>query len=76
VLYIGLTFVRLPGVLAVTRSLGDGSMKELVVGNPYTTEMDLTSEDDFLILACDGVRAILLHQNRGKSWALRSYSHI
>lgn len=46
---------RVNGVLAVTRSLGDCVMKEFVVGNPYTTETDLTAQDDFLILACDGV---------------------
>lgn len=46
---------RVNGVLAVTRSLGDCVMKEFVVGNPYTTETDLTAQDDFLILACDGL---------------------
>lgn len=45
----------LPGVLAVTRSLGDSSMKEFVVGAPYTTETTLDDEDEFLIVACDGV---------------------
>lgn len=44
------------GVLAVTRSLGDSSMKEFVVGSPYTTETTLGHEDEFLIVACDGVR--------------------
>lgn len=47
---------RVNGVLAVTRSLGDSSMKEFVVGSPYTTETELCDEDEFLILACDGVR--------------------
>jgi len=47
---------RVNGVLAVTRSLGDVSMKDLIIGNPYTTETDLTVNDEFLILACDGVR--------------------
>lgn len=46
------------GVLAVTRSLGDSSMKEFVVGSPYTTEAVLGDEDDILILACDGVRSL------------------
>lgn len=46
---------RVNGVLAVTRSLGDSSMKEFVVGAPYTTETELCNEDEFLILACDGV---------------------
>jgi len=46
---------RVNGVLAVTRSLGDSSMKEFVVGAPYTTETHLTANDEFLILACDGL---------------------
>ena len=46
---------RVNGVLAVTRSLGDSSMKDFVVGAPYTTETELGEEDEFLILACDGV---------------------
>ena len=46
---------RVNGVLAVTRSLGDSYMKDLVVGNPFTTSTQITSEDEFLILACDGV---------------------
>jgi protein phosphatase PTC1 len=46
---------RVNGVLAVTRSLGDSSMKEFVVGAPYTTETELCDQDEFLILACDGV---------------------
>ena len=51
---------RVNGVLAVTRSLGDSSMKEYVVGAPYTTETDLCEEDEFMILACDGVSFVLL----------------
>lgn len=46
---------RVNGVLAVTRSLGDHAMKEHVLGHPYTTEIVLSNEDEFLILACDGV---------------------
>ncbi|QRV93775.1 protein phosphatase 2C [Ceratobasidium sp. AG-Ba] len=46
---------RVNGVLAVTRSLGDSAMKEFVVGSPYTTETELSDEDEFVILACDGL---------------------
>jgi len=49
---------RVNGVLAVTRSLGDSSMKEFVVGAPYTTETVLTEDDEILILACDGVSSL------------------
>ncbi|KAI0320919.1 phosphatase 2C-like domain-containing protein [Amylostereum chailletii] len=50
---------RVNGVLAVTRSLGDSSMKEFVVGAPYTTETELYDEDELLILACDGIWDVL-----------------
>ncbi|GAA6003493.1 hypothetical protein JCM10207_000359 [Rhodosporidiobolus poonsookiae] len=46
---------RVNGVLAVTRSLGDSSMKEFVVGAPYTTETSLGPGDEWLIVACDGL---------------------
>lgn len=46
---------RVNGVLAVTRALGDSYMKELVTGHPYTTETVLQDDDDFIVLACDGL---------------------
>lgn len=48
---------RVNGVLAVTRALGDAYLKDLVTGHPYTTETVIQpDQDEFLILACDGVR--------------------
>jgi len=38
------------GVLAVMRSLGDSSMKDYVIGSPYTTKMELCDVDKFLII--------------------------
>ncbi|KAJ2060955.1 phosphatase 2C [Coemansia sp. S146] len=46
---------RVNGILAVTRALGDSSLKQFVIGNPYTTETILDAADDVLILACDGL---------------------
>ncbi|KAF8449727.1 phosphatase 2C-like domain-containing protein [Kalaharituber pfeilii] len=46
---------RVNGVLAVTRALGDSYMKELVTGHPYTTETVLQPDDEFILLACDGL---------------------
>lgn len=46
---------RVNGMLAVTRSLGDAYMKELVIGNPFTTATELNESDEFLIVACDGL---------------------
>ncbi|KAM6502287.1 Protein phosphatase 2C (PP2C)-like domain containing protein [Amanita muscaria] len=53
---------RVNGVLAVTRSLGDPSMKEFVVGAPYTTETELCEDDEFLVLACDGLWDVISDQ--------------
>jgi protein phosphatase PTC1 len=49
-------------------------MKEFVVGSPYTTETTLGDEDEFLIIACDGLWDVcedqeavdLLHKERIK----------
>lgn len=48
---------RVNGTLAVTRALGDASMKEFITGHPFTTETRLLppEDDKFLILACDGL---------------------
>ncbi len=52
------------GVLAVTRALGDSSMKQVVVGSPYTTETTLGVDDEWLIVACDGVRSFFIFRLR------------
>ncbi|KAK9234820.1 phosphatase 2C-like domain-containing protein [Lipomyces kononenkoae] len=46
---------RVNGILAVTRALGDSYIKKLVISHPYTTETYLTPDDEFAILACDGL---------------------
>ncbi|ODQ81252.1 hypothetical protein BABINDRAFT_160629 [Babjeviella inositovora NRRL Y-12698] len=46
---------RVNGMLAVTRSLGDSYMKDLVVGNPFATATEITKDDSFVIIACDGL---------------------
>lgn len=54
---------RVNGVLAVTRALGDAYMKDLVTGHPYTTETVIQADqDEFLILACDGVSEAICQQ--------------
>jgi protein phosphatase PTC1 len=51
---------RVNGVLAVTRALGDSYLKDLVTGHPYTTETVIQpDQDEFLILACDGVSLLV-----------------
>ncbi|ORY76046.1 phosphatase 2C-like domain-containing protein [Protomyces lactucae-debilis] len=55
---------RVNGVLAVTRALGDAYMKSLVTGHPYTTETVLVpEEDEFMILACDGLWDVCTDQH-------------
>ncbi|KAI7819486.1 phosphatase 2C-like domain-containing protein [Gamsiella multidivaricata] len=46
---------RVNGVLAVTRALGDSSMKEFIIGSPYTTRTEIGTDNPYLILACDGL---------------------
>ncbi|KAI9087767.1 phosphatase 2C-like domain-containing protein [Phlyctochytrium arcticum] len=53
---------RVNGVLAVTRSLGDITMKEWIIGSPYSTETVLDENDTCLILACDGIWDVCLDQ--------------
>ena len=47
----------------MTRSLGDFSVKEFVVGTPFTTSIDLCDEDEFLIVACDGLWDVVSDQD-------------
>lgn len=44
------------GILSVTRAFGDSELKEWVINEPYQTVTKLSETDDFLILACDGVK--------------------
>lgn len=46
---------RVHGVLAVSRALGDHAMKQSVISEPNFWEGELTGEDSFIIIACDGL---------------------
>jgi len=49
---------RVEGILAVSRALGDPEFKfpnKLVSTEPYVLKYELTENDKFMILACDGV---------------------
>lgn len=46
---------RVNGILAVTRSLGDHTMKDFVIPDPYQTTTKLEEGDKYLIVACDGL---------------------
>lgn len=55
---------RVMGMLAVSRALGDFSLKEknIVSAEPHCVRMELHQDDDILLLACDGVWDVLSDQ--------------
>ncbi|CAH8297855.1 unnamed protein product [Eruca vesicaria subsp. sativa] len=60
----------LNGVLAVTRAIGDWELKSPFTGSssplisdPEIQQIILTEDDEFLILACDGIWDVLSSQN-------------
>jgi serine/threonine protein phosphatase PrpC len=50
---------RVQGILAVSRALGDASLKPFVSSEPRIIEGYLKRENDFVVLACDGVWDVL-----------------
>ncbi|XP_047329372.1 protein phosphatase 2C 37-like [Impatiens glandulifera] len=46
---------RVLGVLAMSRAIGDHYLKPFVISEPEVTVTDRTAEDEFLILASDGL---------------------
>eukprot|EP00298_Acanthocystis_sp_HF-20_P008299 c17596_g1_i2.p1 GENE.c17596_g1_i2~~c17596_g1_i2.p1 ORF type:complete len:386 (+),score=151.22 c17596_g1_i2:119-1276(+) len=53
---------RIQGVLAVSRSIGDYTLKPYVIATPDVTKTELTEQDEFLILASDGLWDVLKSQ--------------
>jgi len=46
---------RVGGQLAVTRAIGDAQLYPFVSPEPYITETDLKDDDEFIVIACDGL---------------------
>lgn len=46
---------RVQGSLAVSRGIGDSSLKQWVIPEPETKTLKITPEFEFLILASDGL---------------------
>ena len=46
---------RVEGILAVSRAIGDRMLKPLVVAEPEVKQVTRTEEDQYLVLASDGV---------------------
>lgn len=55
---------RVGGVLAVSRAFGDRPLKRYVIPTPYVRQELLTSDDDCLILASDGLWDVVSNQVR------------
>lgn len=46
---------RVNGRLAVSRAIGDFGLKDVVIGEPDIVCLPLNGNEDFLLLACDGL---------------------
>jgi serine/threonine protein phosphatase PrpC len=53
---------RVNGMIVVTRSLGDHNMKDYLSNVPHVAAVELTPDDDVLVLACDGVWDVIQDQ--------------
>lgn len=53
---------RVEGILAVSRAFGDRRLKKFVTAEPEIKSRELQEQDDFLILASDGVWDVLSSQ--------------
>ncbi|GAX74792.1 hypothetical protein CEUSTIGMA_g2239.t1 [Chlamydomonas eustigma] len=54
---------RVAGVLAVSRAFGDKPLKRFVISTPYMQEEQLRHEDEFLILASDGLWDVFTNED-------------
>eukprot|EP00047_Mylnosiga_fluctuans_P010599 m.17123 g.17123 ORF g.17123 m.17123 type:complete len:407 (+) comp3210_c0_seq1:2207-3427(+) len=46
---------RVNGVLSVARAFGDHNLKNVVISDPDISVVPLTGDEDFIVLACDGL---------------------
>lgn len=46
---------RVNGQLLVSRAIGDYGLKDVVIAVPDTQTISVTDDDDFLVMACDGI---------------------
>lgn len=53
---------RVQGTLSVSRSIGDKRLKQYVPSQPECIEHKVTHEDEFIILATDGLWCVLTSQ--------------
>jgi len=53
---------RVNGLLSVSRSIGDPQLENVVIAEPFMNEYKRTSEDEFIIMASDGLWDVFKHQ--------------
>ncbi|PRP74396.1 hypothetical protein PROFUN_10294 [Planoprotostelium fungivorum] len=53
---------RVNGLLSVSRSIGDNGLDKLVIADPYVAVVERTKEDEFLIMATDGLWDVIKYQ--------------
>ncbi|KAH0792522.1 protein phosphatase 2C [Histomonas meleagridis] len=53
---------RVGGMLAVSRALGDGFLGDAVNSKPNFRQVEITGDDAFMIMACDGVWDVMSDQ--------------
>jgi len=54
---------RVNGILALARALGDCSLNPAVSPEPDIIEMELTSDDQYILVACDGLWDLLSNED-------------
>lgn len=53
---------RVNDMIAITRALGDLTMKDWIISDPHVEGKEIEEDDELLILACDGVWEVLSDQ--------------
>jgi len=56
---------RVCGALAVARAFGDVKYRQFITSEPDIACVDLTGEEEFLVVACDGLWDVMSHQAVG-----------
>jgi protein phosphatase PTC1 len=62
-----IVFGRVNGTLAVSRAIGDHHLKKYVISTPYTSKHTLCEDDQWLIVACDGVWDVLSDEHASET---------
>eukprot|EP00128_Syssomonas_multiformis_P002156 Colp12_sorted_trinity150504_noHs@34718 len=54
---------RVNGVLSVARAIGDRHLKSLVIGRPDVAHFELEGDEQYMVLACDGLWDVMSSQD-------------